>query len=790
MTRRLALAALLLATSAKAQVDVAALSRAGFPAGTLDALVELPPGAPAPPGMVSAAPGFAVLRAPLPTLAALAEAHPDWRVTWAPPRHPLLDQAGATTHASLFRSVTGATGKGTIVGIVDTGFDPKHPDLRDANGKSRVAWVLDFSKQPAGRHPALESEYGCSGLSGYSCAVLSGDDLDELVASDSPLLPRDSLGHGTHVASLAAGNGLSQNPARYIGSAPEATYVIARVTRGAGESILDPDVLLATRFVFDRAKEAGQPAVVNLSLGSDFGGHDGLTSLERGLAAFVGSNEPGRAIVVAAGNSAGLYSAGNSAYPPPYGIYTEVHVPRESDVRVPILTPPVPNQSSTTATIYVWISQRPGDRLEVGVDDADGEWVEPLMPGEGASYQKSGVEATVVNQSYESDSPLIQGSNGAVVVIDGTWKAGATFGIRLQGHGTARLWVQSEGDLSAGTTTGALFPRATREGTIGIPASSPALIAVGATINRIGWTDRDGDKIKIGKIGGVDPLIDSSAFFSGSGPNSLGQMKPDIVAPGVFVIGAMSSLADPKNGATGSIFSVSSACGDHPGCLVVDDFHGITSGTSMSAPIVSGAIALLFERDPTLTAPDVKLLLQAGARALKGDSLEQQVGPGELDLKGTLAVMDGTPVDALPDPTESWMTLASSYAHPDPNWPLEGLVQLRASDEGIADGFDASRLRLEVLGGTLSRPLTRSAPGFWQFAATAPAGSGGGKLELHLVLDDQLLISRVVPIGVDLWVANDGVDSRGGCSVSQQSEDGGGLGFFFALSVLMLRRRR
>lgn len=776
------------ASVANAQLEVSAAARAGFrPNGALGALIQLPFGASTPPGMVQAAPGFAILSAPLSTLAELANAHPDWSVTWSPPRRPLLDQAAKTTHSALFRNLTAATGKGTIVGIVDTGFDPMHPDLRDANGKSRVAWVLDFSRQPFGRHPELESEYGCTGNQDYSCAVLSGEDLDEFAESDSPLLPRDTLGHGTHVASLAAGNGLSQNPPRYVGPAPEATYVIARVTRGASESILDPDVLLATRFVFDRADEAKLPAVANLSLGSDFGGHDGKTALELGLASFVGPAHPGRAIVVAAGNSAGLYAQANSSYPGPFGIYTEVHVPRESDVRVPILTPPT-GASSTHATLYVWISERPGDQLEVGVDDADGEWVAPIAPGDGATYEKGSVEVTIVNRDYEADSPLTQGSNGAIVVIDGTWKSGTTFGIRLQGHGTARLWLQSEGDLAAGSTTGALFPRATREGTIGIPASSPDLIAVGAIVNRIGWIDREGRKIKSGPLGGVDPQIDSSAFFSGAGPNSLGQMKPDIVAPGVFVAGAMSSLADPENGGTGSMFAASGACGQLAGCLIVDDFHGISSGTSMSAPIVSGGIALLFERDPTLTQPEVLRLLQAGARAPKGNVIEQEVGPGALDLTGSLAVMDGAPVDAIPHPSESWLALASSYAHPDPEWPLEGVVQLRGADEGIADGFDPSRLRLEVTNGSVES-FTRAAPGFWKLSVIAPRGSGGATLGMRVMLDNQELLARQVPIGVDRWVANDGVDSRGGCSHSTSRPNSvSSVGWLMAL--ILLRRRR
>jgi len=762
--------ALCLSSIGRAQVDARLLSRAlesHAPARPLSVVVELPGQAPAPPGLVSLAPGFAAFHGSVATIAALTRAHPDWRVSWAPPRRPLLNAADDTTRAALFRDLTGLTGKGVVVGIVDTGFDPKHPDLRDATGKSRVAWALDFSRPPLGRHEGLEAELGCGGGS-YSCAVFTGADLDQLIAEDSAQLPRDTIGHGTHVASLAAGNGLSTNPPKYVGIAPEATLVGVRVTRGGDGSILDPDVLLATRFVFERAKELGMPAVVNLSLGSDFGGHDGLTALERGLAEFVGPGAPGRAIVVAAGNSGGVYAQISPSYPAPFGIHTEVHVPRESSVRVPILTPSV-GKSSTNATIYVWISGRPGDRLEVGLDDSDGEWIDPLPPGEGATYSDKGVEVTILNQMIGAGSPITQGSNGAVVIIEGTWSAGSTFAVRLEGHGTARLWLQSEGDLSPGAeSAGALFPRASKEGTIGIPATGAALISVGATVNRVLWKDREGEKVVLEKLGAMSPPVsDSAAYFSGSGPNALGQMKPDIVAPGAFVIGAMSGLADPeKNGGSG-IFAGGSVCGARPACLVVDDFHALSSGTSMAAPIVSGAVALLFQRDPSLDQDAVRTLLQAGARALDGQvPLEQQIGPGELDLIGTLAVMDSakSPLAAVPDASESWLALASSYAHPDPSWPLDVLLELRSAEENIVDGFDPKALELSVSGARVTTPLTRVAPGLWRFSVAAGSGTGGGSLRISLSFQGQPFLSRTVPIAVDRSVAEGGVDARGGCS--------------------------
>lgn len=787
-------AAALTAPSAQAQVDARMLGKALLgraPERPLSVVVELPAGAKTPPGLVSLAPGFAAFRGSVKSVSELASAHPDWQLSWAPPRRTLLNAADDTTRAAQFRDVTGLSGKGVVVGIVDTGFDPEHPDLRDAAGNTRVAWALDLSKQPYGHHPELEADYGCDG-SEYSCAIFSAADLDNLIAGGSVFLPRDTLGHGTHVASLAAGNGLSLSPPKYVGIAPQATLIAVRVTRNADGAILDPDVLLATRFVFERAQALGMPAVVNLSLGSDFGGHDGQTALERGLAEFVGPDFPGRAIVVAAGNSGGVYGPIFSGYPQPFGIHTEVHVPRASSVRVPIVTPPV-GKSSTKATIYVWVSGRPGDELSVGVDDPSGEWIEPLPPGEGATYEDKGVEVTILNQVVGSGSPLSEGTNGAVVIIEGTFPASATYAVRLEGHGSARLWLQSEGDLTPGAgTTGALFPRASKEGTIGIPASGSALISVGATVNRVLWQDRSGEKIVLEKLGSMSPPVsDSSAYFSGSGPNALGQMKPDLVAPGAFVIGAMSALADPEKNGGGGIFAGGSVCAERPGCLVIDDFHALSSGTSMAAPIVSGAIALLFERNPTLDQDGARTLLQAGARALDGTVLlEQQVGPGELDLIGTLAVMDSekSPLAQLPDPTESWMALASSYVHPDPDWPLEGVLELRSAEENIVDGFDPKSLELRVEGGSAVVPLTRVAPGLWRFSVAAPSGSGGGTLKLRVSFAGSLLLARSLPIAVDRAVAEGGVDARGGCSVPAAPPPTGAP--WLALSILLALRQR
>ncbi len=795
---------LIAAGSARAQVDVRAMARAFAPGAVpeafraqgsqrIDVVVRSAQPLSAP-GLVPISPGFAVMSAPLSQLDAFASAHPGAAMSWAPPRHVLLDKVDGWVHASAFRNHTGDSGQGVVVGIVDTGVEVEHPDLRNADGTTRVAWLLDFSRGPADLHPDLEKEYGCDQDPG--CAIFDAADLDQRLTNNiQGDLPTDSYGHGTHVASLAAGDGLSNKPARYVGIAPEATLVVARVTRGGGGDIYDSDILTATKFVFDRAAELGMPAVENLSLGSDFGPHDGSSALEEGLASFVGDAYPGRAIVVAAGNSAGVYLGVSKDYPGPFGVHTEVHVPWASDVRVPLLTPPT-QTGTTKGSVYVWIATRPGDRLKVGVDDQDGHWFDPIDFGKSGSLDKNGLTVNVFNGVIGQDSPLYYNKNGAVVVLDGKWKSGRVFALRLQGHGSAEIWLQSSGDIAPELgSIGALFPRAFKEGTVNVPGSSPALIAVGATLNRVSWPDRSGHIVNVTSLGSVDnPKPDSMAYFSSAGPTENGWMKPDIVAPGVFVIGAMSKLADPAApGSSGGLFSGAGVCQHDPDCLVVDNYHAISSGTSMAAPIVSGAIALLFQQDPTLTQDQVRALLQAGARPLQGDvPYEQQQGPGALDLEGALAarIAENSPIRREPTAKGSWLDLAASYLHPDPNWSNAGVLELRDDSEAIADGFSPSHLTLDAPGALVTQQLARVAPGLWSFALAAPTGTGGKTVKLTVRYDDRVLAQRTLDVSVDRWVAQGGVEARGGCSLSPSPGRDDAWAAFLLLGLVGVLRRR
>ncbi|HVK63274.1 MAG TPA: S8 family serine peptidase, partial [Polyangium sp.] len=608
-------------------------------------------------------------------------------------------------------------------------------------------------------------------------------------------LPRDIQGHGTHVASIAAGNGglMNGSTPKYVGIAPEATLVIA--SPPSTEGFKETDVLNAARFIFEVGEELGLPTVVNLSVGGDFGPHDGTSPLEKGLAALVGDDKPGRAVVTAAGNSGALYGRADRG---PFGIHTEVRVTEGAEVRVPIATP-----ASEKGNGYVWITFRPGDEVSVGLEAPGGEsWIRLVEPGDELGYTGEGkTSAAVVNRLANGKTPITAETNSAVVAFFGAWDEGA-FTIRLSGHGDAQLWVTGQGDVSPSVGPGLAFEKAVRQGTISIPASHPNLLAVGCTLNRIGWDPLTTEPIQLVPANGIDWQPDDVCYFSAAGPTPFGVAKPEISAPGGFIAAAMSRDADPRKVASG-LFD-GAGCPKGEPCYVVDQTHAVTAGTSMSAPHVAGAVALLFELDrqrngqSTLTQARVTELLQAGARWPKGTVRhETQLGVGALDLEGARRAFEEEQASSGPPSVEkSWWVLSSAYARPDETWPVWGTVELRREDGEIASGIAGTELELSVTGGVIVQPITKVRHGLFRFAVAGERGMAGSKLSVDVRYAGRSIESpRELAIGEDVWRSNGMLDATsGGCAWSEEARTSSrsplGPSIGVALAGIGLWRRR
>ena len=177
-----------------------------------------------------------------------------------------INQAKAASCLTLVQQgPEGLTGRGVLVGILDSGIDYFHGDFRHEDGTSRILFLND---QVTGN-------------------VYTKEEIDEALGTGSreaarALVPSaDPGGHGTAVAGIAAGNG-RESGGRYRGVAYESDLVVVRL------GTPDPDgfprttqVMEGLDFLVKKSMELGRPMAVNVSFGNSYGSHDGTGLLER-----------------------------------------------------------------------------------------------------------------------------------------------------------------------------------------------------------------------------------------------------------------------------------------------------------------------------------------------------------------------------------------------------------------------------------------------------------------------------------------------------------------------------
>jgi hypothetical protein len=386
-------------------------------------------------------------------------------------------------------------------------------------------------------------------------------------------------------------------------------------------------------------------------------------------------------------------------------------------------------------------------------------------------------------------------SHGAVVVWQGAWPAG-TYAVTLSGSGTADLYVEASGDAAGPEGRPLGFAEGVRESTINLPATTPSIIGVGCTINKTSWRDLHARVQRfpvplLDPAGGIpdpygltrEPIEGEPCWFSSAGPTLTGVQKPEIMAPGAAIVGALSGQAVPPVSA--SIFTNELCLAEaEPTCQEIDSRHAVSFGTSFSSPIVAGTVAVLLQHDPTLTQDAILAALQGGAHRLRGlAAFEDQAGAGEVDVLGALAAADRLrdPQLALPSRSESWLVLGADQYLADGSTPLQAVLELRAQGKSgppsPADGFAAGRLA--VYARVDGRPFddaveaTRRGPGVWTATLTIPPGLGGSTLTVGATFDGAPIVTpKAIPIATDAWNARYGSIARGGCAVGDAGDAG------------------
>lgn len=499
-------------------------------------------------------------------------------------------------------------GRGTIVMIIDSGIDWRHLDFRDPADTSRTRilaiWDQTLTAQ-SGEAPPQGFNYGVEYTQAQINAALAGS---------TSLRTRDENGHGTHVAGTAVGNGLAfaattGNLAnrRFTGVAPEADIIIVRA--GVGREIRGTWID-GLQYAQNRANAAGRPIVINMSFGSVLGPHDGTDAGSVAIDAL--SNTPGRICVPAAGNSgtdslhiAGTIAAGGSAT-------IEFQVQRTNASFTP-------GASNDGFQFELWFNNNATVTATLAAPDGSAMFT--------ASDGQSGTASDNTQGTISFSNTVSAGNNHRRIffgVVDGDTTRPPT-------PGTWRLTLSNPSlpvvfDGYRNSLSGAYIVRLVggdNQQTVGGGLNSARrAITVGSYATRWFWQASNG--LTFG-LTAADRTGNISTFSS-LGPTRDGRIKPEIAAPGQMVISALSTTAtNPGPPAASSI--------------AIGGRHQVLNGTSMAAPHVTGAIALMLGVRSDLTWEQARTILQqtANADAFTGGVPNNTWGAGKLDALEAVA---------------------------------------------------------------------------------------------------------------------------------------------------------
>ncbi|MDH3639692.1 MAG: S8 family peptidase, partial [Gammaproteobacteria bacterium] len=518
--------------------------------------------------------------------------------------HEDLDQSITEVRANTVRSVDAsgtwsglATGRGVIVGVIDSGINFKHQSFRNADGTTRILAIWDQSSS-AGATPTDHA--GSFGTYDYG-SVYDQNEINAALRESNPVpIPHKdrSSGHGTHVTGIAAGNGRQDDrchdPHDFNGVAPEADLVIIKIS--TEDEALGEDMHLADAISFINdladAQTPPQPVVINLSQGDNLGPHDGTSLVEQLIDLEYGSLSPGKALVKSAGNE----GASNR--------HAEGTVPSAGQLDIEFT---VKSGDKKTRLLELWY---PGEDPVLGenllrcqVVTPDGSVTSPsVTPGDLENFHPQGdTEVTITSDTNDIDN----GDKRIRIELDpeggklpsGQWK------VRLSNSGAlgvpVHCWIERG-------TGGPTFTDSSRDTTLSIPGTARHAVVVG---NYIYKGDNAGERTRSSSRG---PTRD--------GGRPVNEQKPDLSAPGTKVMSARAHDLP---------------CCEAFWCCCRERHHHDKTGTSMAAPHVAGAIALMFELHPELEATEVIEVLRETARSdgFTGGVPNDRWGAGKLDVR-------------------------------------------------------------------------------------------------------------------------------------------------------------
>jgi endonuclease G len=456
-------------------------------------------------------------------------------------------------------------GGGALIAIIDNGIDVLHEAFRDAQGKSRIVGIWDQT-DPNGTAPA-GFQFGT-----YHDAAAINSYIQNNATPAKLGRNTNGNGHGTHVASIAAGR---RAGAFAGGVAPEAKILVV-IADGNSPIGYNKSHVDALKFIDNIATQMNLPVVVNVSQGMNAGAHDGRSLLEIGFDAFAeGGRKPGRVVVKSAGNEGDKRG------------HARVPLSPSAKKVLPWSRDP---QAFVAERIELWWDS--ANEIEFRLGHPSGDWTLPVSNTnqtrsgafpDGTTYLLEFTRRHVDN----GDSKLQIKIGEQSTVTPGTWKLEI-----LTGNGPAvgeiHAWIERGRGIPTEFTN---FED--QQMTLSIPGTAQSVITVGA----------------------VAPAIPTQlGNFSSYGPTRDKRRKPEVTAPGVGVHAA-------RAGTASDVVSM--------------------DGSSMAAPHVTGAIALLLSRtaesgQPVPTASQISTaLLQKTINY--NPNWDPGIGFGILDVSAFLA---------------------------------------------------------------------------------------------------------------------------------------------------------
>lgn|GEM_PF-116766 len=500
----------------------------------------------------------------------------------------MMDNVRTLTNVDAVHSATGIDtaykGNGVLVGIIDAGFDFRHPNFRDSNGKSRIRAVWDQNN-----FMQTNSSYG------YGKEYLTGEEL----ASVSRDMELTGDTHGTHVAGIATGS----YDGSYLGVAPEADIVLVS-TNKTEQGIID-----GLDWLLKYAEKVQKPISINLSIGTVLGfkdGTDAFTVLTDNLM----KGQKGKILSIAAGNEGhrrstlkGTLDKDNQMMKsfwilPSYNrdnLFVEGVAGSEYTLTLSL-------KDKNTDETYFTKSFESGKRQSYRIDDF------------GTQSTDNGSMSVYVSANPANGNPYFSVNLVYGMPENETWE------IVLKSENGRYMINSDHGEFGSSGREG--YTEGTNACTIAATATGFNSVAVGAYVSKTSYNDISGNTHeKPWTQGDIYPL-------SGKGPTFDGRIKPDVTAPGAAVVSSFNSYA--------SGYYVKDA--DKVATVKDPTYNrtytwGTASGTSMATPVVTGIIALWLEAEPSLTYEDVMKTIKETSMhdRFTGDVPDGIFGQGKID---------------------------------------------------------------------------------------------------------------------------------------------------------------